>query len=106
LVGPVSDGWPRSRGASQNLTDYQTADRLQRGTPREIIVLVEVFALAAVTVTAIAINPQTAQMMAAASQAANAPQERVMRKIIAFAQAAGTVAVLTVHPQSAKPWPQ
>ena len=39
-----------------------------------IIVLVEVFALVAVTVTAIAINPQTAQIMAAASQAANADQ--------------------------------
>ena len=47
-----------------------------------------------------------AQMIVAASQAANPPQESVMRKISAFAQAAGTVAVLTVHPQSAKPWPQ
>lgn len=73
---------------------------------RKIIVLVEVFALAAITVMAITINPQTAQMMVAASQAANPPQESIMRKISAFAQAAGTVAVLTVHPQSAKPWPQ
>ena len=73
---------------------------------RKIIVLAEVFALAAVTVTAMSINPQTAQMIVAASQAANPPQESVMRKISAFAQAAGTVAVLTVHPQSAKPWPQ
>jgi ApbE superfamily uncharacterized protein (UPF0280 family) len=73
---------------------------------RKIIVLVEVFALAAIPVTAIAINPQTAQMMVAASQAANPPQERLLRKIIAFAQAAGTVAALTIHPQSAKPWPQ
>jgi hypothetical protein len=73
---------------------------------RKVIVLVEVFALAAIPVTAIAINPQTAQMMVAASQAANPPQERLVRKIIAFAQAAGTVAALTIHPQSAKPWPQ
>jgi hypothetical protein len=73
---------------------------------RKVIVLVEVFALAAIPVTAIAINPQTAQMMVAASQAANPPQERLLRKIIAFAQAAGTVAALTIHPQSAKPWPQ
>jgi hypothetical protein len=73
---------------------------------RKIIVLVEVIALAAIPVTAIAINPQTAQMMVAASQAANPPQERLVRKIIAFAQAAGTVAALTIHPQSAKPWPQ
>jgi hypothetical protein len=73
---------------------------------RKLIVLVEVIALAAIPVTAIAINPQTAQMMVAASQAANPPQERLVRKIIAFAQAAGTVAALTIHPQSAKPWPQ
>ncbi len=73
---------------------------------RKLILLVEVFALAAVLVAAVAINPQTVQMMVAASQAANAPQERVMRKIIAFAQAAATVALLTVHPQSAKPRPQ
>jgi ApbE superfamily uncharacterized protein (UPF0280 family) len=73
---------------------------------RKIIVLVEVFALAAIPVTAIAINPQTAQMMVAASQVANPPQERLMSKLIAFAQAAGTVAALTIHPQSAKPWPQ
>ena len=73
---------------------------------RKIIVLVEVFALAAIPVTAIAINPQTAQMMVAASQAANPPQERLMSKLIAFAQAAGTVAALTIHPQTAKPWPQ
>ena len=73
---------------------------------RKIIVLVEVFALAAAPVTAVAIYPQAEQMMVAASQAANIPQERVMWKIIAFAQAAATVAVLTVHPQSAKPLPQ
>jgi len=42
----------------------------------------------------------------ATSQAANPPQERLVRKIIAFAQAAGTVAALTIHPQWAKPWPQ
>ena len=73
---------------------------------RKIIVLVEVFVFAAFPVTAIAINPQTVQMMVVASQAANPPQERAMRKIIAFAQAAVTVAALTVHPQSAKPRPQ
>jgi hypothetical protein len=70
---------------------------------RKIIVLVEVFALAAAPVTAVAINPQTEQMMVAASQAANAPQERVMWKIITFAQAAATVAVLTVHPHRRNP---
>jgi hypothetical protein len=51
----------------------------------------------------VTINPQTGQMMVAASQAANGPQDSAMGKIIAFARAAGTVAVLTVHPQSAKP---
>ena len=44
---------------------------------RKIIVLVEVFALAAIPVTAIAINPQTAQMMVAASQVANPPAGEV-----------------------------
>jgi hypothetical protein len=73
---------------------------------RKLIVLLEAFALAAVTLTAITINPQTAQMIVAASQAANGPQESALRRIIAFAQAAGTVAMLTVHPQSAKPRPQ
>ncbi len=51
----------------------------------------------------VTINPQTGQMMVAASQAANGPQNSAMGKIIAFARAAGTVAMLTVHPQSAKP---
>jgi hypothetical protein len=73
---------------------------------RKLIVFVEAFALTAVTVTAITMNPQMGQMMVEASQAANGPQESVMGRIIAFAQAAGTVAMLTVHPQSAKPRPQ
>jgi hypothetical protein len=63
---------------------------------RKLIVFVETFALTAVTVTVITMNPQTAQMMVAASQAANGPQESVIERIIAFAQAAGTVAMLTV----------
>jgi len=70
---------------------------------RKLIVLLEAFALAAVTLTAISINSHTREMMVAASQIANRPQESAIGKIIAFAQAAGTVAVLTVHPQSAKP---
>ena len=70
---------------------------------RKLIVLVEALALAAGIVIVAAVNPQTGQMMVAASQAVNRPQESVMGKIIAFVQAAGTVAVLTVHPQSAKP---
>jgi hypothetical protein len=73
---------------------------------RKIIVLVEIFVFAAFPVTVIAINPQTAQMIVVASQAANLSQGRAMRKIIPFTQAAVTVAALTVHPQSAKPWPQ
>jgi hypothetical protein len=70
---------------------------------RKLTVLVEAFALAAIIVTAITINPQWTQTMAVAVQAADPPQESAMGKIIAFAQAAGTVAVLTIHPQSAKP---
>ena len=70
---------------------------------RKLIVLVEALALAACIVIVAAVNPQTGQMMVAASQAANGPQDSAMGKIIAFARAAGTVAVLTVHPQSAKP---
>ncbi len=73
---------------------------------RKLIILTEAFALAALAVTAITINAQTGQMMVAASQIANRPQESAIGKIAAFAQAAGTVAVLTVHPQSPKPWPQ
>ena len=72
---------------------------------KKIIVLVEAFALAAGIVTVAAVNPQTAQMMVAASKAADGPHESAMAKIIAFAQAAGTVAMLTVSPQSAKPRP-
>jgi hypothetical protein len=70
---------------------------------RKLIVVVEAFALAAGIVAMTTIAPQTGQMMVAASQAANGPQESAMGKIIAFARAAGTVAVLTVHPQLAKP---
>jgi hypothetical protein len=73
---------------------------------RKLTILVEAFALAAIIVTAITINPQWTQTMAVAVQAAEPPQESAMGKIIAFAQAAGTVAVLTIHPQSAKPWSQ
>ncbi len=72
---------------------------------RKLIVLVEAFALAAVTATVITINSQTAEMMVAASQAANGPHASAIEKIIAFAQAAGNVAMLTVNPQSAKPPP-
>jgi hypothetical protein len=71
---------------------------------RKLIVL-EALALAAGIVTLGAVNPQMGQMMVAASQAANRPQENVMGKIIAFVQAAGIVAVLTVNPRSAKPQP-
>ena len=69
---------------------------------KKLFVLIEAFALAAVTVGVITINPSTMQMMVAASQAANSPQASAMEKIIAFARAAGTVAMLTVSPQSAR----
>ena len=72
---------------------------------RKLIVLVEALALAACIVIVAAVNPQTGQMMVAASQAANDPHESFMSKVIAFAQAAGTVAMLTVNPQTAKPRP-
>ena len=72
---------------------------------RKLILLVEAFALAAGIVMVVTINPQTGQMMVAASQAANGPHESFMSKVIAFAQAAGTVAMLTVNPQTAKPRP-
>jgi hypothetical protein len=84
-------------------TDPQTSERLQ-GTPmKKLIVLVEALALAAVIVTVVAVNPQTGQMMVAASQAANGPHASAIEKIIAFARAAGNVAMLTVSPQLAKP---
>ena len=70
---------------------------------RKLIVLVEPLALAAGIVIVAAVNPQTGQMMVAASQAADGPHESFMRKVFAFAQAAGTVAMLTVNPQTAKP---
>lgn len=73
---------------------------------RVLIVLMEAFALAAGIVMVSTINPQTRQVMVAASQAANGPHASVVHKIIAFAQAAGTVAMLTVHTQLAKPQPQ
>ena len=52
---------------------------------RKLIVLVEALALAAGIVIVAAVNPQTGQMMVAASQAANGPHESFMRKVIAFA---------------------
>jgi len=45
---------------------------------RKLILLVEVFALAAGIVMVVTINPQTGQMMVAASQAANGPQGSAM----------------------------
>ena len=68
--------------------------------------LVEALALAIGIVTVASINPQTVEMMVAASQAANRPEQSAIGKIIVFVQAVGNVAMLTVHPQSAKPWPQ
>ena len=73
---------------------------------KKLIVLVEGLALAIGIVTVTSINPQTVEMMVAASQAANHPEQSAIGKIIVFAQAVGNVAMLTVHPQSAKPWPQ
>jgi hypothetical protein len=72
---------------------------------RKLIVLVEVFVLAASIVTVVTINPPSVQMMVAASQAANGPHASAIEKIIAFARAASNVAMLTVNPQSAKPQP-
>jgi uncharacterized protein YbjQ (UPF0145 family) len=72
---------------------------------KKIIVLVEALALAGSIVAVATINPQTGQMIVAASEAANDSQESAIGKIIAFAKAAGTVAVLTVNPQSAKRQP-
>jgi hypothetical protein len=69
---------------------------------RKLIALVEALALAACIVAVATINPQTGQMIIAASQAANDPPESAIGKIIAFAKAAGSVAALTVHPQAAK----
>jgi uncharacterized protein with PQ loop repeat len=72
---------------------------------RKLIVFIEALGLAAVTVTAIIMNPRTAEMMVAASQAAISPHASAIEKIIAFAQAASAVALLTVNPQLMKPWP-
>jgi hypothetical protein len=44
---------------------------------------------------------QTVEMMVAASQAANHPEESAIGKIIIFAQAVGNVAMLKINPQSA-----
>jgi Flp pilus assembly protein CpaB len=71
---------------------------------KKLIVLVEALALATCIVAVAFIIPQTTEMMVAASQAANHPEQSAVRKIIVFAQAVGNV--LTVNPQSAKPWPQ
>ena len=73
---------------------------------RKLIVLVEALALATGIVVVTFINPDTVEMMVAASQAANRPEQSAIRKIIVFVQAVGNVAMLTVHPQLAKPWPQ
>jgi hydroxypyruvate isomerase len=71
-----------------------------------IVMLLEGLALATGVVTVAAVNPQTTEMMVAASEAANQEGQSAIRKIIVFAQAAGNVAMLTVHPQSATAWPQ
>lgn len=73
---------------------------------KKLIVLAEALALATCIVAVAFINPQTTEMMVAASQAANQEGQSAIRKMIVFAQAAGNVAMLTVHPQSAKAWPQ
>jgi hypothetical protein len=73
---------------------------------RKLIGLIEALALATCIVAVVSINPQTVEMMVAASQAANRPEQSAIGRIIIFAQAVGNVAMLTVNPQSAKPWPQ
>ena len=102
VVGPYLCVSPSGQQCSVT-APLRSADRYRGTSMRKLIVLVEAFALAAGIVTIATINPQTGQMMVAASRAANGPQESAMGKIIAFARAAGTVAVLTVHPQLAKP---
>jgi hypothetical protein len=69
---------------------------------RKLIVLLEALAFATCIVAVASINPQTVEMMLAASQAANHPEQSAIRKIIVFAQAAGNVAMLTLSPQWAK----
>jgi hypothetical protein len=66
---------------------------------------VEALALATCVVAVASTNPQTAEMMVAASQAANHREQSVIGKIIIFSQAVGDVARLTINPQSAKPRP-
>jgi hypothetical protein len=58
------------------------AKRADRGRfVKKIIVLVEALALAAGIVAVATINPQTGQMIVAASQAANDPQESAIGKM-------------------------
>ena len=63
-------------------------------------------ALATGVVTVAAVNPQTVEMMVAASEATNQEGQSAIGKIVVFAQAVGNVAMLTINPQSAKPRPQ
>jgi hypothetical protein len=69
---------------------------------KKLNVLVEALALATCIVAVIFINPVTVEMMVAASQAANRPEQSAIRKIVIFAQAVGNVAMLTTNP--ARPW--
>jgi hypothetical protein len=56
-----------------------------RGTPMKKLIVLEALALAACIVTLVAVNPQTGQMMVAASQAVNRPQESVRgRSLLSF----------------------
>lgn len=52
---------------------------------RKLIVLVEALALATCIVAVAFINPQTAEMMVVASQAANHPEQSAIAKVIIFA---------------------
>jgi hypothetical protein len=60
---------------------------------RKLIVLVEALALATCIVAVASINPQTVEMVVAASQAANHPEQNAIGKIIVFAQTVGNVAM-------------
>ena len=73
---------------------------------KKLIVLIEGLTLAIGIATVTLINPDTVEMMVAASQAANRPEQSAIGKIIVFVRAVGNVAMLTVYPQSAKPFPQ
>ena len=59
---------------------------------RKLIVLVEALALAAGIVMVTTINPQTVEMMVAASQAANGPHASAIEKIMP-------------SPERLAPWP-